>query len=124
MGQLMSPASLKRRGLKVCFAVHGWHDWLGGGSNSRLAAGRSSSMGGWGMALFGLPCALKDHPLTLLSPLPPLPLESTQAASFHKTSIDTLLHPRQMGANPYRIVLGEVRHAVLGWAGLGCVTLC
>jgi hypothetical protein len=33
-----------------------------------------------------------------------------QAASFHKTSIDNLLHPRGLvGGNPYRIVLGEVR---------------
>lgn len=32
-----------------------------------------------------------------------------QAASFHKSSVDALLHPRQAGANPYRIVLGEVR---------------
>lgn len=36
-----------------------------------------------------------------------------QAASFHKTSIDNLLHPRSAGANPYRVVLGEVRQRLV-----------
>lgn len=36
-----------------------------------------------------------------------------KAASFNKTSIDSLLHPRQTGANPYRIVLGEVRQRLV-----------
>ena len=36
-----------------------------------------------------------------------------QAARFHKSSIDNLLHPRAAGAAPYRIVLGEVRAKLL-----------
>lgn len=32
-----------------------------------------------------------------------------QAARYHKSSIDNLLHPRAAGAAPYRIILGEVR---------------
>ncbi|KAK9823233.1 hypothetical protein WJX72_001252 [[Myrmecia] bisecta] len=36
-----------------------------------------------------------------------------KAASFHKTSIDALLHPRHAGATPYRIVLGDVRQKLV-----------
>ena len=36
-----------------------------------------------------------------------------RAASFHKTSVDALLHPRYAGATPYRIVLGEVRQRLV-----------
>lgn len=36
-----------------------------------------------------------------------------QAAAYHKTSVDRLLHPRRDGATPYRIVLGEVRQRLL-----------
>ena len=32
-----------------------------------------------------------------------------QAARYHKTSIDALLHPRHHSATPYRVVLGDVR---------------
>lgn len=32
-----------------------------------------------------------------------------QAARYHKSSIDNLIHPRAAGAAPYRIILGEVR---------------
>ena len=32
-----------------------------------------------------------------------------QAARYHKSSIDNLIHPRAAGAAPYRIVFGEVR---------------
>lgn len=32
-----------------------------------------------------------------------------QAARYHKSSIDNLLHPRAAGAAPYRILLGDVR---------------
>lgn len=32
-----------------------------------------------------------------------------QAARYHKTSIENLLHPRAAGATPYRVVLGDVR---------------
>ena len=35
-------------------------------------------------------------------------LSCVQAATYHKTSIDALLHPRHNGATPYRIVLGDV----------------
>ena len=31
-----------------------------------------------------------------------------KAASFHKTSIDALLHHKHAGATPYRAVLGDV----------------
>ena len=31
-----------------------------------------------------------------------------QAARYHKTSIDALLHPRHRSATPYRVVLGDV----------------
>ncbi|PRW39191.1 phosphoenolpyruvate carboxylase 4 [Chlorella sorokiniana] len=36
-----------------------------------------------------------------------------KAAEFHKSSVDALLHPRQAGANPYRVVLGEVRQRLV-----------
>ena len=32
----------------------------------------------------------------------------SQAARYHKTSIDALLHPRHHSATPYRVVLGDV----------------
>jgi phosphoenolpyruvate carboxylase len=41
------------------------------------------------------------------------PTPAPQAATFHKTSIDNLLHPRSAGANPYKIVLGEVRQRLM-----------
>ncbi|KAI7840424.1 hypothetical protein COHA_005854 [Chlorella ohadii] len=36
-----------------------------------------------------------------------------KAAEFNKSSVDALLHPRQAGANPYRVVLGEVRQRLV-----------
>ncbi|KAL4853378.1 Phosphoenolpyruvate carboxylase 2 [Chlorella vulgaris] len=37
-----------------------------------------------------------------------------QAAAFHKTSMDALMHPRGIaGSNPYRLILGEVRQRLL-----------
>ena len=41
------------------------------------------------------------------------PTLAPQAATFHKTSIDNLLHPRSAGANPYKVVLGEVRQRLM-----------
>jgi len=35
------------------------------------------------------------------------------AAACHKTSVDSLLHPSKQTANPYRIVLGEVRKKLI-----------
>lgn len=48
---------------------------------------------------------------TSVKPLTPerMKARGLQAARYHKTSIDNLLHPRAAGAAPYRIVLGEVR---------------
>lgn len=97
MGQVMSPTSMKRRGLKVgepCV--------------------RCSSPCALPLVLACCPTRRSlQHSLTTPSSSPPLaapspPTTRAQAASFHKTSIDSLLHPRQAGANPYRIVLGEV----------------
>ena len=36
-----------------------------------------------------------------------------QAATYHKTGIDAMLHPRQAGATPYRIILGDVRQKLV-----------
>lgn len=33
----------------------------------------------------------------------------SQAGDYHKSSIDALLNPKHAGAQPYRLVLGEVR---------------
>ena len=35
-----------------------------------------------------------------------------QAGDYHKSSIDALLNPKHAGAQPYRLVLGEVRKKV------------
>ena len=49
----------------------------------------------------GLPCAYAASRLKG-------GLHALQAARYHKTSIDALLHPRHQSATPYRIVLGDV----------------
>ena len=54
--------------------------------------GRSSAQGGQGRLL-----SSKD-----------LKRRGMKAASFHKTSIDALLHHKHAGATPYRAVLGDV----------------
>lgn len=50
----------------------------------------------------------KDDPIMPQSP-GRIKRRGNQAARYHKTSIDNLLHPRAAGAAPYRVILGDVR---------------
>ena len=45
-----------------------------------------------------------------------------QAASFHKTSIDAMLHPRHAGATPYRILLGDVSVCLAHCVCIACAS--
>ena len=104
-----SPDSIKERGLRVqrcpdpqtlksaCLRgshlipwhpLHTWHQ----------LAPRSHHLV---CSCLGLPCA---HAASRLKAC----LHELQAARYHKTSIDALLHPRHQSATPYRIVLGDV----------------
>jgi phosphoenolpyruvate carboxylase len=89
----------------------------GGGSGGGMynpgsprAARGPNAQAGLTKGTAGAPSGMRrvDTKGTVLDP-ERLKQRGNQAARYHKSSIDNLIHPRAAGAAPYRIVLGEVR---------------
>ncbi|KAL4519094.1 hypothetical protein Ndes2526A_g00199 [Nannochloris sp. 'desiccata'] len=76
----------------------------------RAARAFNAQGGSLTKATAGVPTGIKrvDTKGSVLDP-ERLKQRGNQAARYHKSSIDNLIHPRAAGAAPYRIVLGEVR---------------